>query len=68
MYLMNILKYIPRFVTEEYTVTPSPHAPAICPYIPRLSYHTVEVVLRHLYRHCYKSSPLWFFTGEDLSL
>jgi hypothetical protein len=27
----------------------------------------VEVVLRHFHRHCYKSSPMWFFAGEGLS-
>jgi hypothetical protein len=27
----------------------------------------VELVLRHFHRHCYKSSPLWFLVGEDLS-
>jgi hypothetical protein len=28
----------------------------------------VEVVLLHFHRHCYKSSTLWFFIGEGLSL
>jgi hypothetical protein len=28
----------------------------------------VEVVLRHFHQHCFKSSPLWFFIGEGLSL
>jgi hypothetical protein len=28
----------------------------------------VEMVLRHFHRHCYKSSPLWFFIREGLSL
>jgi hypothetical protein len=29
---------------------------------------TIEVILRHFHRYCYKSSPLWFFVGEGLSL
>jgi hypothetical protein len=28
----------------------------------------IKVVLRHFHQHCYKSSPLWFFVGEGLSL
>jgi hypothetical protein len=28
----------------------------------------VEVVLRHIHRHCYKSSSLWFIVGGAKSL
>jgi hypothetical protein len=28
----------------------------------------VKVILRHFHRHYYKSSPLWFFVKEGLSL
>jgi hypothetical protein len=28
----------------------------------------IEVDLQHFHRHCYKSSPLWFFIVEDLGL
>jgi hypothetical protein len=31
-------------------------------------FHVVEVVLRHFHRHCHKSSLLWFFVGDGLSL
>jgi hypothetical protein len=29
---------------------------------------SVEVVLRHLHRHCYRSSPLWFIVGGTKTL
>jgi hypothetical protein len=34
----------------------------------REAWDDVEVVLRYLNQHFYKSSSLWFFVGEGLSL
>jgi hypothetical protein len=28
---------------------------------PHPSVPNIEVVLRHFHRHCYESSPMWFF-------
>jgi hypothetical protein len=35
---------------------------------PLPSVSNVDVVLRHFYRHCYKSSMLWFTVGRTKAL